>query len=73
MLLRVVRQKSIIFRYWYLLNKGFRFPPVSNVCDDILMMSIGINSIPILNVHGVDYHCMFTEVRKAKPRLYDKC
>lgn len=53
-----------------ILNKGFRFQPVSNGCDDILMVSIDINSIPILNIHGFDYRCIFTESTKVKPLIY---
>ena len=55
-----------------ILNKGFRFQPVSNCCDDILMMCIDINSIPILNIHGFDYRCIFTEITKVKPLIYPK-
>ena len=39
------------------------FQPVSNGCHDILMMSIDSNSIPILNIHGDDYRCIFIEIR----------
>ena len=43
----------IICLYWYCLDKGLRFKPaVFNGCYDIMMMSIDINSIATLIVHG---------------------
>ena len=42
------------------LDKGFAFQPtVSDGCDDVLMMSIDINTIfGISNVCGIDYYCI---------------
>ena len=44
--------------------------PVSNGCHDILMMSIDINSISILNIHGDDYRCIFVEIRVSDYEFY---
>ena len=60
-------KNCIICHYLYFLGKGFRFQPV--VCNgyhDILAMSIDVNSIAILNVHGVDYRCIINEISKSE-------
>ena len=47
-------------QYWYFLDKGFRFQ--SSVCDgfpNVVMMPININRFAILNIHDVDYCCIF--------------
>ena len=36
------------------------------------MMSTDINSIPALTIHGFDYCCIFIEIRKVKPLIYQK-
>ena len=52
-------KECIICHYWYLWDREFKFQSsVCNSCDDILMMSIDINSIVILNICGIDYHCV---------------
>ena len=61
----ITSKECIICNYWHFLGKGFKFQ--STVCDgchDALMMSIEINSIAILNIHGVDYQCIFVGIRK---------
>ena len=53
----------IIFHYKYFLDKGFRFQAtVFNGCHDVLMMSMNLNNIAILNIHGIDYHCIINEI-----------
>ena len=48
----------IICSYWHFLEKGFKFQSsVCNGCHDVLMF-IDINSIAILNIHGVNYCCI---------------
>ena len=38
-----------IYRYWYFLNKGFKFQPnVCNECHDLLMISMNLSSIATL-------------------------
>ena len=46
MLIRQVNKKSDICRYWYYLDKGFKFHmDVRNGCYDVLMMSINPNRL----------------------------
>ena len=56
-----------ICRYWYFLNKCFKFQP--NVCSryyDLLMMSINLSDIAILNIKGSDYCCIITGISKRE-------
>ena len=40
-----------ICHYWYFLNKGFKFQPnVSNIWDDLMMISMNLSDIAILNI-----------------------
>ena len=56
----------IICHYQYFLDKKFKFPPTAcNGYHDILMF-IDINSIAILNVHGVDYCCFIIWIIKKE-------
>ena len=51
-----------MYHYWYFLDKWFKFQSsVSNACHDALMMSIGIKSIIILNIYGVNYRCIIVK------------
>ena len=60
-------KECITCHYWYFLDKGFKFQPAfCNGCHDVLLMSIDLNSIAILNTHGLDYHCIINEIRKSK-------
>ena len=40
-------------------------PYVCNGCNDLLMMSISLNDIAILNIHGVDYRRNIYEFGKS--------
>ena len=58
-------KKGVIYHNQNFLDKGFKFQ--SSVCNgyhDVLMMSIDINSIAILNIHGIDYRCIFFGISK---------
>ena len=39
---------------------------VCNGCHDVLMMSIDLNHIAILNIHGALYHCVISEISKSE-------
>ena len=40
-----------ISRYWYFLDKGFKFQPyIYNGCHDLSIMSINTDNIAILNI-----------------------
>ena len=59
-------RECIICHYWYFLIKGFKFQP--NVCNgyhDALMMSMNLNDIAILSVHGIDYCCIINGISKS--------
>ena len=61
-----------ICRYWYFLNKGFKFQPyVYNRCHDLLMMSMNLSNIAILKIKNPDYRCIITGISKMK--LYNYC
>ena len=56
-------KECIICHYWYFLDKWFNFQSfVCTGCHDVLMMSIGIKSIVILNIHGVNYRCIIVGI-----------
>ena len=55
----------LICLYWYFLDYGFKFQPeVCRGCHDLLMMSMNFSIIAILNIHGVDYHCIINGISK---------
>ena len=52
-----ISKECNINHYWYFLDEEFNSQPyVCNGCHDVLMMSINLNDISILNIHGV-YYC----------------
>ena len=52
--------------YQYFLKEGFMSQPyVCNGCNDLLMMSISLNGIAFLNIHGVDYRRNIYEFGKS--------
>ena len=56
-----------IYRYWYFLNKGFKFQPnVCNRCHELLMMSMNLNDITILNIKSADYHSIISRISKIE-------
>ena len=67
MLIKQVNQKSVIFIYWYFLNKVFKFQSnVCNGCHDLLMMSMNLSDIAILNVKGSNYRCIISGISKSE-------
>ena len=51
--------------YWYFLNCSFKFQPnVCNRCHDLLMVSVNLSDIAILNIKGLDYHCIISLISK---------
>ena len=60
-------KKCDIFRYWYFLNKGFKFQPnVCNRCHDLLMISMNLRDIAILNIKSADYCCIVGGISKSE-------
>ena len=61
-------QKNVIFvtiDIWYFLDKGFTFQTnVSNGCHDLLMMSMNLNNIANLTIHGGDYCSIISRISK---------
>ena len=50
-----------IWHYRYFLNFSFKF--LSNICKrslDLLMISKNLSDIAILNIKGLDYHCIMS-------------
>ena len=40
------------------------WPDVCNGCHDVVTMSIRLNDIAILNIRGVDYHCIINGISR---------
>ena len=56
-------KECIFCKYWYFLDKGFKFQSsVCNCCYGVLMMSMNLNDIAILNTHDGDYCCIINEI-----------
>ena len=55
-----------ICHYWYFLNFSFMFQPnLCNTCHELLIMPMNLNrDIAILNIKGVDYHCIISLISK---------
>ena len=54
-------------RYWYYLDKGFKFQPyICNRCNDLLIMSMKLSNIAILKIKNADYCCIIDEISKSK-------
>ena len=54
-----------ICRYWYFLDKGFKFQlDVCNGWHDPLMMSMNLSDIAILSIHGAEYCCIISGISK---------
>ena len=49
-----------ICRYWYFLNKGFKFQPY--VCND----AMNLRDIAILKIKRADYRCIISGIIKTK-------
>ena len=65
MLIRKSHQKKVLFVVS--IDKVFRFQPaVCSGCHDVLIISIHLNSITVLNVHGVDYYCIIARITKRE-------
>ena len=64
----MVHQKSVLFAtIFFFLNEGFNFQPSGcSGCHDVIMMSININSIAILNIHGIDYRFIIAGTAKRR-------
>ena len=64
--------ECISCHYWHFPEKAFKFQSsVCNSCHDVLavcidIMCIAINSITILNIHGVDYYCIIFGISKRE-------
>ena len=71
-LIRQVHQKSALFAT-LVFFAGFKFQPVvCNGCHDVLMISIDLDSITILNIHGVDYLCVINGMSKSEAIIFFK-
>ena len=64
---KIIESKDCnICHYWYFLIKGFKFQPnVYNGYHDASMMSMNLNNIAILSVHGIDYCCIINGIGKS--------
>ena len=59
-----------IWHYWYFLNFSFKF--LSNACKrslDLLMISKNLSDIAILNIKGLDYHCIMSLITKNEGHI----
>lgn len=50
---------------WHFLDKGFEFQvDVCNGYHDILMMSLILTDVANLHIHGADYYCIISVIRR---------
>ena len=70
MLIRQVHLKSVLFvTIGIFRTKSLGFNQLSAMtisCHDVLMMSIDLNNIIILNIHGTDYRCITDGITKSE-------
>ena len=59
------RECGICYYQYFLKERFMSQPYVCNGCNDLLMMSISLNDIAILNIHGVDYRRNIYEFGKS--------
>ena len=60
-------KECFICHYRYFIDKVLKFQPsVCNCCHDLLMMSMNLNNIAILNIHGVDYRFVINGISKSE-------
>ena len=60
-------KKCINCHYWCFSSKGFKFQlSARNRCHDVFMMLMNLNDITTLNIHGVDYQCIFNGISKCE-------
>ena len=55
---RIGSKACDIYHYCYFLDKGFNFKS---------MMSMNLNDIAFLTIHGVDYCCAINGLNKVRP------
>lgn len=49
------------------LDKGFKFQlDICNRFHNVLIMSINLNDISILNIHGIDYRSIMNKISKSE-------
>ena len=64
--LKSASKECNVFHYWYFLDKAFKFQlDFWNRCHDVSMMSINVKDIAILNIRGVECHCIITGICKC--------
>ena len=62
----LIQQVRDICNYSYFIDKGLKFQPyICNGCHDVLIISINLNDIAILNILGIDYHCIINGIGKS--------
>ena len=60
-------KESIICRYWYFLDKDFKFQPdVYNGCHDVSMMFMNLKNIAVLNNLGANNRCIMYGISKSE-------
>ena len=57
-----------ICQYWYFLDKASQFQPdVCNGSHDLLTMSLSLNDVAILKIHGHGVDVLIVELAKQRP------
>ena len=58
-------KECIIWLYCFFINHGFKFQySVCNGCHDLTMLCLNSSDIAIITVKGVDYRCIFHDMRQ---------
>ena len=63
-----MQQVHDICNYSYFINKGLKFQPYICIVSfhDVLIISINLYDIAILNILGMDYHCIINGIGKSR-------
>ena len=58
-------KESDICRYWYFLDKAFKYEPyLCNGCHDLMQKTINFNDVAIFSIKGSDYRIDFWYMTK---------
>ena len=58
-------KECMLCHNWHFKDVGFKFEPhACDKCHDVLMIVYELKDIAILNVKGVDYRCILSDISK---------
>lgn len=67
---KIDSKESFVCHYWYF-NHRLKFQKsFCNGCHYLSMMCRNISNIAIINVKGVDYHCIISDISKSDATIF---